>query len=292
MVRQYTDLMTQPDSPQLQRLLPADIARALPPRQRESHKGSYGSVLVIGGGQGMPGAVRLAGESALRVGAGRVTVASLPQHLTAVVGARPELMFINADDPKALAAALAQADVVAIGPGLGTDAWAQSLLQAVLSQSQPAQQWVLDADALNLLAAMPAPVARDNWILTPHPGEAARLLGITTAAVQADRLAAVGALQQRWGGVVVLKGAGTLIGAAGQVTSLCDRGNPGMAIPGMGDVLTGAVAGILAQCGQPLLAAKAAVLAQAMAGDLCATDGERGLLAGDIARALHAVVNP
>ena len=112
MVRQYTDLMTQPDSPQLQRLLPADIARALPPRQRESHKGSYGSVLVIGGGQGMPGAVRLAGESALRVGAGRVTVASLPQHLTAVVGARPELMFINADDPKALAAALAHADVV------------------------------------------------------------------------------------------------------------------------------------------------------------------------------------
>jgi NAD(P)H-hydrate epimerase len=219
-------------------------------------------------------------------------VASLPQHLTAVVGARPELMFINADDPKALAAALAQADVVAIGPGLGTDAWAQSLLQAVLSQSQPAQQWVLDADALNLLAAMSAPVARDNWILTPHPGEAARLLGITTAAVQADRLTAVGALQQRWGGVVVLKGAGTLIGAAGQVTSLCDRGNPGMAIPGMGDVLTGAVAGILAQCRQPLLAAKAAVLAHAMAGDLCAADGERGLLAGDIALALHAVVNP
>ena len=292
MVRQYTDPMTQPDYPQLQRLEPADIARALPPRRRDAHKGSYGSVLVIGGGQGMPGAVRLAGESALRVGAGRVTVASLPQHLTAVVGARPELMFINADDPNALAAALAHADVVAIGPGLGTDAWAQSLLQAVLSQSQPAQQWVLDADALNLLAAMPAPVARDNWILTPHPGEAARLLGTTTAAVQADRLAAVGALQQRWGGVVVLKGAGTLIGAAGQVTSLCDRGNPGMAIPGMGDVLTGAVAGILAQCGQPLLAAKAAVLAHAMAGDLCATDGVRGLLAGDIARALHAVVNP
>ena len=276
----------------VQRLTEADIAVALPARPSHAHKGSFGSVLVIGGGPGMPGAVRLAAESALRVGAGRVSVASLPQHLAAVVGSRPELMFVAAETGRHIAAALPQAQVVAIGPGLGIGEWAQTLLQVVLDKVHPAQHLVVDADALNLLAALPQPLHREDWILTPHPGEAARLLGVSVADVQADRVAAAAALQHRWGGVVVLKGAGTLIAGPGQVMALCDRGNPGMAIPGMGDVLTGAVAGILAQCRQPWLAARAAVLAHALAGDLCAQRGQRGVLAGEIAQALPRVINP
>lgn len=275
----------------LRRLVAADLYAAVPARPRQAHKGQFGSVLVIGGGAGMPGAVRLAAESALRVGAGRVTVASLPAHLAPVVGARPELMFHAVTVADDLAPVLAQADVVAVGPGLGTSAWGQAVLQAVLAAPPPPGGLVVDADALNLLAVAQVPLHRDDWILTPHPGEAARLLGCDTATVQADRLAAVDRLRQQRGGVVVLKGAGTLVAVPGEVTTLCDRGNPGMAIPGMGDVLTGAVAGLLAQCRQRSVAARAAVLAHALAGDRAAAGGQRGLLAGDIAALLPSVVN-
>src|SRR5262249_12294785 len=144
---------------------------------------------------------------------------------------------------------------------------------------------IVDADALNLIAEREAP-GRDNWILTPHPGEAARLLGVTSDEVQRDRLSALDALLARYRGTVVLKGAGTLVGTHGRIPGLCERGNPGMASAGMGDVLTGAVAGVLAQCRDCGLAARAAVLAHAMAGDSVARGGERGLLAGDVAREL------
>jgi NAD(P)H-hydrate epimerase len=148
---------------------------------------------------------------------------------------------------------------------------------------------VCDADALNLLAEQPR--RNEQWALTPHPGEAARLLGTDTASVQQDRLAAVLALQSRYGGIAVLKGAGTLI-AAGGVPWLCDRGNPGMAVAGMGDVLTGVIAGIAAQCRDLGRAATTGVLVHAMAGDLAAQEGERGLLAGDLLLQLRACVNP
>jgi len=241
----------------------------------------------------MPGALRLAGEAALRVGAGLVTVATAPGNVATVLAQRPELIGLAAADAGALRAVLAQSNVVAAGPGLGTDAWARSLYEAVLASGKPL---VLDADALNLLAADiaqgRATVLPPGTILTPHPGEAARLLGIETAAVQADRPAALAALVARTGAVVVLKGAGTLLGAPDRIPAICTRGNPGMAAPGMGDVLTGAIAGILGQCRDPWLAARAGVQVHALAGDSLARGGlGRGLLALDLAAQLSQTVN-
>jgi NAD(P)H-hydrate epimerase len=254
-------------------------------------------VLIMGGGPGMPGAVRLAGEAALRVGAGLVTVAVAAENLAAVVGGRPELICLGVGEggPAAyplLQEALANADVVAVGPGLGRSAWAQSMLDAALAAPCPL---VIDADALNLLAAAGGAVrvhAGAGWILTPHPGEAGRLLGSDAGTVQADRLTAVHALQKRYGGIVVLKGAGTLIADGNGPPAICERGNPGLATPGTGDVLTGAIAGILAQCGDPLQAARAGVMVHALAGDALARGGgERGFLAKELARELRNLVN-
>jgi len=186
-----------------------------------------------------------------------------------------------------LQSAMERADVVAIGPGLGRSAWAQAALETVLQRRGPL---VVDADALNLIAER-TPERREDWILTPHPGEAARLLAVQTNEIQSDRLASLGRLVERYDGTVVLKGAGTVVGAAGRTSALCERGNPGMASAGMGDVLTGTVAGMLAQCPDPWLATRVAVLVHAMSGDAAARSGERGLLAGDVARGLRNCVN-
>lgn len=281
--------MGEPANPSLRRLDPDCVGSAIEPRRRQSHKGMFGRVLVVGGGPGMAGAARLAGESALRVGAGLVTVASRPEHLSVVVGARPELMFLAIEKGADIQAGLAQADVVAIGPGLGRSAWAQELLAAVLQGVHAGQRLVVDADALNLVAEAGA-LHRDDWVLTPHPGEAARLLGIGTQDVQSDRLAALHHLVRARGGIVVLKGAGTLVGHNGEVPRLCTSGNPGMAVPGMGDVLAGAIAGLLAQGADPFAATCAAVQAHAMAGDRCAAHGVRGILALEVAAQLRAVL--
>jgi len=288
----FDDLeVTAPDTaqftPVLERITEACVLEALPRRPRAAHKGDFGRVLIVGGGHGMPGAVRLAGEACLRVGAGLVTVATLPENLVAVVAGRPELMCLPVSGPGDLREPLQRADVVAVGPGLGRDDWARGLLEAVLASDKPL---VVDADALNLIAEAGGP-RRGGWVLTPHPGEAARLLGIDAGAVQRDRLGALSALVTRYGGTVTLKGAGTLVGADSRVPALCERGNPGMASAGMGDVLTGATAGILAQCGDAWLAARAAVMVHAMAGDAAARTGERGLIAGDVARELQVCVN-
>ncbi len=279
-----------PIEPALRRLTYDSLAEVLPRRPRQSHKGQFGRVLVLGGGKGMPGAVRLAADAALRVGAGLVTVASLPEHLVAVTGPRPELMFREVRDGCDVAQAVTDADVIAVGPGLGQDAWAGRMLAAVIENRLPGQRIVADADALNLLAANHPDLRLDDWVLTPHPGEAGRLLGINAADVQHDRLGALRALCAQRGGVIVLKGAGTLIGASGQVPRLCDHGNPGMSAPGMGDVLTGAVAGLLAQSEQTFEAAAAAVYTHAVAGDHCARSGLRGLLAMEVAQELRVVL--
>lgn len=274
-------------APYTARLLDERVLReALPPRARATHKGMNGHVLVIGGGPGMAGAARLAGEAALRAGAGLVTVAVHATSLTPLA-ACPELMSVAVESIADLAPALQRATVIALGPGFGRSDWAHHLYAAALASGLPL---IVDADALNLLAA--APTARRGWVLTPHPGEAARLLGSSTQAVQQDRLAAVGALQQRYGGVAVLKGAGTLLQGDGGTVWLCDRGNPGMATAGMGDVLTGIIAGIAAQCGDLELAARAGVLVHASAGDRAARGGERGLLASDVIAEVRACVNP
>lgn len=267
---------------------PGEIARVLRPRARSGHKGDHGHVLIVGGGPGMGGAVRLTGEAALRVGAGLVTVATHLPNVAAINAARPELMCHGVDNAEALARLMMRADVLAIGPGLGMDAWARALLDQALTFEGPL---VLDADALNLLAQQPA--RRSGWVLTPHPGEAARLLGISTQDVQRDRLGAARALVERYGGIVVLKGANTVVLGEGGVPWLCNRGNPGMGTAGMGDVLTGVVAGIAAQDPSNSSAARVGVLVHALAGDLAAQAlGERGLMASDVLARLSACVNP
>ena len=274
--------------PTLRRFNTDDLAALLPPRDVTDHKGRFGHVLIVGGNRGMGGAVRLSGEAALRSGAGLVSVATHPDVIAAVAAGRPELMTRGIHSPVDLDALITRATVIALGPGLGQDDWSRGLLERVIAAPQPK---VLDADALNLLAA--APTHRDDWILTPHPGEAATLLGCSTAQVQGDRLGALRDLNERYGGVTVLKGSGTLIGVAGQCPFVVDRGNPGMATAGMGDVLTGIIAGILAQRPeQPQVAAAAAVFVHASAGDRAATRGQRGMIASDLFAELRAVLNP
>jgi len=278
-------------APALRRILESDLRALLPRRSRAAHKGVNGRVLVVGGGPGMPGAVRLSGEAALRAGAGLVTIATWPAHAAALAAGRPELICLPVESAADLAAALAAADVVAVGPGLGRTPWADALLAAVWSCGKPL---IVDADALNALAERPA--RSTGWCLTPHPGEAARLLGVEPAAIQADRLAAVHGLAARYGGVAVLKGAGTLVAAGEAAPWVCERGNPGMAAAGMGDVLTGVIAAIAAQQPDPLgalgTAAAVGVLVHAQAGDLAARGGERGILASDLIAQLPACVNP
>lgn len=276
--------------PVLRRIRDEEIAKALVPRPRDSHKSRFGRVTFVGGGIGMPGAVRLAAEAALCVGAGLVTVASLPEHLAAIVAVRPELMFRALPDAAAVAGALEESDVIVIGPGLGRSNWAREVLAATLSARQPRQRLLLDADALNLVADGVGLQRCEDWVLTPHPGEAARLLNVNPQSVQQDRPAALASLCQQRGGTVVLKGATTLVGELGEIPRLCDRGNPGMAVPGMGDVLTGAIAGLLAQGGTRFACAVAGVQAHAQAGDRCASHGIRGVLALEVAHELRAVL--
>ncbi len=264
------------------------LAELLPRRRANAHKGLFGHVLIVGGNHGMSGAVRLAGEAALRAGAGLVSVATRAETAGAVVAGRPELMCRAVGGVDDLEPMLERATHIAVGPGLGQDAWAQQLFARVLAAGRPL---IVDADALNLLAAQPQ--RRDDWVLTPHPGEAARLLGGSAAAVQSNRLDALAELTGRYGGITVLKGRGTLVGQQQQIPFLVERGNPGMATAGMGDVLTGTVAGLLAQrpdC--PLPATAAAAWAHATAGDRAAGAGERGLLAGDVLSELRACLNP
>ncbi len=264
-----------------------DRTTLLAPRPRTAHKGIFGHVLVIGGDHGYAGAARMSAEAAARSGAGLVSVATRPEHALAQAALRPEIMFHGITDPTALLPLLERGSVLAVGPGLGNGDWGQALLSTALASGKPL---VLDADALNLLAG--APQRRDDWVLTPHPGEAARLLDCSTCMVQQDRFAAVEELVQRYGGVAILKGAGSLIAASGHPISLIQSGNPGMASGGMGDILTGIVAGLLAQGLALYPAARLGCWLHATAADHAARDGERGLLACDLLPPLRRLINP
>jgi NAD(P)H-hydrate epimerase len=264
---------------------PRRLAALLPPRARTAHKGDMGHVLLVGGEQGMAGAILLAGRSALRGGAGWISVATRAAHAASLTAAQPELMCHGVEEPRALRALLERATVLALGPGLGRSDWSRAMWSQALAAPQP---MVVDADGLNWLAENPQ--QRDDWVLTPHPGEAARLLGTSTAEVQADRPAAARELQRRYGGVAVLKGAGTLV--QGRALALCPYGNPGMAVGGMGDVLCGLIAALLAQGLGPESAARAGVLVHALAGDRAAARGERGLAPGDLLAELPPLLNP
>lgn len=264
----------------------AALARGLPPRRGNVDKSHFGHVLAIGGDAGMGGAIRLAGEAALRCGAGLVSVATRGAHVAALIASRPELMPRAVEDAEALDELLARATVVAVGPGLGRAEWGTLLWRKAMSAQQPL---VVDADALNLLARQPRTLP--NAVLTPHPGEAARLLGTETAAIQSDRFAAAREIARRYAAVSVLKGAGSLVAAPDGRVAVCPWGNAGMASGGMGDVLTGVIAALLAQGLAPWDAACAGVALHARAGDVAAGDAPRGLVASDLFAPLRALVN-
>jgi hydroxyethylthiazole kinase-like uncharacterized protein yjeF len=272
-----------------QLLAPDFLVGVIRPRLRNSHKGSFGHLLAVGGTRGMSGAIRLCGEAALRSGAGRVTLATDPAHAGQINLSRPELMVKAIGGEDDLLPLLDGDHVIAVGPGLGDSDWSEALLDACLEADKPL---VIDADGLNLLAgqAQDRAVERDGWILTPHPAEAARLLACTVAEIQQDRVHSAQMLAKRFGASVVLKGCGTVIADSSGEYAICPLGNPGMATAGSGDVLTGIVAALLCQGLSCFDAAKAGVLAHAMAGDLAAEEiGEMALIAGDITEFLPDV---
>ncbi|MDR3442894.1 MAG: NAD(P)H-hydrate dehydratase [Legionella sp.] len=265
----------------------ATLAIPLPARKKNSHKGSYGHVLVIGGGPGMPGAIYLAAKAAMRTGAGAVSIATWPEHAKGALPMMPEAMVWGVKSAKDLLPLLAKASVCVIGPGLGDSDWAVSLFLAAITSQLP---MVIDASALRLLAEHPQ--LDDNWILTPHPGEAAALLSCTTQLIEKDRYQAAAKIQQQYGGVVVLKGVGTIIQDTEKNTFICPKGNPAMASAGMGDVLSGIIAGLCAQGLSLSDAATAGVYAHALAGDKVAHNlGGAGLLASDLFDVLPYVLN-
>jgi hydroxyethylthiazole kinase-like uncharacterized protein yjeF len=259
----------------------------LRPRPRNSHKGSFGSVAILGGAPGMAGAALLAGRAALKLGAGRVHLGMLAA--LAIDPAQPELMLRTADE------ALGLASVLAIGPGLGQSLQAGELLARAIGSPLPR---VIDADGLNLLAQSPllqreCAVSPAPTFITPHPAEAARLLGSTTAAVQADRVAAALELAGRLGAHVALKGCGTVVAAPDGRWFVNTSGNPGLASAGSGDVLTGMLAALLAQHWPPLAALLAAVHLHGAAADACVAAGQGpiGLAAGELIDPARRILN-
>lgn len=262
----------------------------LPARQAFGHKGSYGHVLVVGGHAEMGGAVIMAAEAAFHAGAGKVTVVCDARHHTAILARAPNIMLrdINALTTEAIRQLIDQVDAISFGMGLGRDDWAQQQFQSWFPLIQQSTlEIVLDADALWFLAEAPKNLNARTYA-TPHPGEAAKLLGITTAEVEADRVQAIQYLKEKFQGQWVLKGAGSLI--LEDQLWICTAGNAGMGTGGMGDVLAGMIASLKAQFHQQIHLHEIVSL-HALAGDVLAQSGMRGLQAQDMAQAVYHVVN-
>ena len=279
--------------PAAERLTMAEWRHCLGRRPCNAHKGLFGHLVLLGGDTGMGGAIILAAEAALRSGAGKVSVVTRECHVMPLLARCPELMVKGVEQPADAAALIDAADVLVIGPGLGRNTWGMELLEMGLAKGVPK---VLDADALNLLA-MSGGAGRtlgNRAIITPHPAEAGRLLGISASEVQADRFNAMQRLVERWDCVVVLKGAGSLIAGPDEQArppGLCTYGNPAMATAGMGDVLSGLAGALLAQRLKAADAARYAVLLHALAGDQAAAGDQRGLLASDLFLSLRQLLN-
>jgi len=272
----------------------------LSPRKKSSHKKHHGHVVVIGGDHGFGGAVILAAEAALRSGSGLVSLLTRSDHRSAALARRPELMILGTEDedgdPESV---LARATAIAVGPGLGRSDWSKHLLRLVLRLNKASSiPLVVDADALNLLSEeldVERMARGNNWILTPHVGEAARLLGCSIEEVQNDRFAALKKLTTNWGGACLLKGSGSLTCNIDVSHSLClcSEGNAGMASAGMGDVLSGIIVSLLGQGFSLFDALNCGVCIHGKAGDLAKEfGGERGLLASDLFPHLRELVNP
>ncbi|MGF1748373.1 NAD(P)H-hydrate dehydratase [Vibrio cionasavignyae] len=285
-------------------------------RRKDAHKGCNGKVVVIGGDKGMSGAAFLASASALRTGAGLVATVSHADSVNAIRSLLPEAMVIEETVTEAMAEEttlietitttatlsdavterLSWASVACIGVGLGRNGWSKTLFEQTESFfSDRYVPRVLDADALYWLSSQNHHGKFDgvgsSRILTPHPGEAATLLGVSTDTIEKDRYKASHQLVERYGGVVVLKGAGTLI-TNGEMTVICHAGNPGMATGGMGDVLSGTIAGLLAQGYATFDAAVLGTLIHSLAADDSANEhGSIGMMASDLLPYLRKTVN-
>ncbi len=260
------------------RLLYFSDAPTLPPRLNNAHKGANGRVLCIGGGEGMPGAIRLTAEAALRSGAGLVKVYCHPHSQPSVAAGRPEVM-VSADD---LMQMIAWASCIIIGPGLGRSEWSERVVRETIDALKLADKPTLvDADGLNLLVKMKLSVPSSRLIVTPHPGEAARMLDCDISSVEQDRFRAVKDIADNFNATTVLKGAGSLI-SDGKDCWVCAEGNPGMATAGMGDVLSGVLGALIAQGMSLTDAALRGVCMHAAAGDLAAQQGQRGMIASDL----------
>ncbi|WP_434653824.1 NAD(P)H-hydrate dehydratase [Pseudomonas sp. R3-56] len=285
----FNDLHADPDlvdaAPANARLLlPHNLPR-LPPRAPSAHKGKFGHVLLIGGDRGFGGAIQMSAESALRSGAGMVSMATRSEHVAAALVRLPEVMVQGTHSANQLMGLLKQASVLVVGPGLGQAAWGRSLLSAAANASLP-QVW--DADALSLLSHGVVSLP-EQCIITPHPGEAARLLGISTVQVQADRPAAAHALSKKYRACVILKGAGSLITSPDGRLAVCGQGHPAMATAGLGDVLAGVAGALLAQGMEGFEAACLAVWLHANAGVQVGRSG-RGLAATDLIPAIRQLL--
>ena len=265
--------------------LRADTLPRLPARAPSAHKGQFGHVLLVGGDRGFGGSINLSAHAALRCGAGLVSLATRPEHVAAALVLVPEVMTLGVSSANQLMSVLAQASVVVVGPGLGQAPWGRSLLSAAAQAKMP-QVW--DADALNLLSNAVIGLASGS-VITPHPGEAARLLGISTEQVQADRPAAARALVKKYSVVCVLKGAGTLVAGLEGELAICNHGHPAMATAGLGDVLAGVIGALLAQGMNAFDAACLAVWLHARAGEQQGQLG-RGLAASDLIPAIRLLL--
>lgn len=267
-------------------------------RQSHANKGKFGRLVCFGGNKGMAGAMCLSAMAALRSGVGLVKVFCHEHSQPLVANSQPEIMLVTATGIASINKVLDWSSCLVLGPGLGPDAWSQSVFEHVLAHlTHTTKPIIIDADGLNLLAKRWESKLKINLtqcILTPHPGEAARLLNVTVQEIEQDRYAACQAIAQRYGAVCILKGAGTIICHDGQATSVyvCADGNPGMATAGMGDVLSGIVGAMLGQGLSAQSAANYAVCLHAAAGDrLARSYGQRGMIASDLFEPLRALLN-
>lgn len=261
-------------------------------RPRDAHKGLFGHILMIGGDEGMGGAMRLSAEAALRIGAGLVTVITHPTHANMITATCPEIICYGLSSPhdSILSTQLRRATSILLGPGLGQSLWSHHWFEYILSQTD--HPMILDADGLNLLSQQDRRYFKSNWILTPHPKEAARLLQTDTDIIQQDRIHAIQAIQQQYGGIVLLKGFESLVYTEHETLYTNHTGNPGMASAGMGDVLSGIIAGLHAQGCSLFQSACAGAFIHGYAGDkLSKQYGERGILASDIIHTLPTLWN-
>jgi len=256
-------------------------------RERNAHKGNFGHVLVIGGDEGYLGASQMAAKAAMRVGSGLVSVATRKSHAAQLSITVPEIMSHGVESLDELMPLIKRANVIVIGPGLGQSEWAKLLFARALQSDLPI---IIDADALNLLAEEEQ--SSQNWVITPHPGEAARLLKTDVATIQSDRFQSARNLHAKYHGPVVLKGAGSIVADSKGDLSVCNAGNPGMSTGGMGDVLTGVIAGLIAQGIEISNATQLGVLMHARAADMAASSGERGMMATDLMPYLRELANP